>query len=284
MSKAAEDANTYRQAARLVREDPLLRGSTLILPDYGQVVVTGDLHGHRRNFERIRNYCDLEHAPVRHVILHELIHEEPEGLDDHDMSHEVLLEAARWKVQFPEQVHFLQSNHELAQLIDQDISKGGRIVTFSFLSGVRRTYGDDYQQVVDAMMDLVASYPLAARTANRIMIAHSLPDQGAMQFFDPAVLDRLPTLEELRDGGSAYRMVWGRYHTAAQLEDLSRLLDADIFICGHQPQETGHEVVHGKLMILASDHNHGVILPFDLKKPYGMASLERALRPLASIA
>lgn len=284
MNKAAQDAEIYRQAAKLTREDPLLRGSTVVLPDYGQLVATGDLHGHRRNLERLMTYCDLEHAPMRHVILHEIIHEEPEGFAGADMSHEVLLQAAKWKTEYPDQVHFIQSNHELAQLTGQDISKGGRIVTFSFLAGVRDTYGPDSPIVIDAMMELLAAYPLAARTANRVLVTHSLPSPQTLPMFDPSVLDRHATSFDLRDGGSAYLLVWGRHQIQEQLDMLAARWEVDCFICGHQPQETGYDVLHDRLIILASDHNHGTFLPFDLKKPMDVNTLVSAIRPLASIA
>jgi len=283
MSRAKDHARIYRAAAALNRDDALLKGATLHLPDYGQVVMTGDLHGHRRNFQRIKNYCDLEQYPVRHVILHEIIHEEPRNFGDSDMSHEVLLGAAEYKCEYPDQVHFLQSNHELAQLTNQDISKAGRVVTFSFLAGIRESYGAGADEVTDAILEFIASYPLAARTANRILLTHSLPSPNNMTEFDPTVLDRMPNPADLHDGGSAYLLVWGRYQQADQLERLAQMLDADIFICGHQPQETGYETWHNRLLILASDHNHGVLLPFDLKKPYQLADLVKSIRPLASI-
>ena len=284
MSQASDDIKTYRRAAELNREDPYLRGSTLVFPNYGQLVVTGDLHGHRRNLERIVTYCDLEHAPGRHVVLHELLHEEPQSYTAYDMSHELLLEAARWKCEFPDSVHFLQSNHELAQLQNQGISKGGRIMTFNYVLGVQETYGSQAAEVVDAMLELLASYALAARTANRIMVSHSLPAPSAMSQFDPTVLDRVPTDEDLREGGSAYCLVWGRYQTAEMLADLAQTLEVDYFICGHQPQEEGYAVLHDKLLILACDHNHGVLLPLNLGNSYDMPGLVKALRPLASIA
>ena len=284
MSQASEHAEIYRNAARLNREDPILRGSTLVFPNYGQLVMTGDLHGHTRNFERIKKYCDLEHAPARHVILHEIIHEEPETYGAGDMSHLILLEAARWKCEFPDQVHFLLGNHDLAQMTNQDISKGGRIVTFSFLCGISEVYKEESSFVVEALLDFIASCPLAGRTANRIMLSHSLPRPNDMDRFDPTVLDRELSPLDLREGGSAYALVWGRYQTAEQLDQLRAILDVDLFICGHQPQETGYAVVHDRLMILASDHNHGVFLPFDLKRTYDIHTLENAIRPLASIA
>ena len=62
---------------------------------------------------------------MRHVVLHELVHAEPEGWNEPDLSSRLLIAAARWKCQYPEQVHFLQSNHELAQLTGQEITKAG---------------------------------------------------------------------------------------------------------------------------------------------------------------
>jgi hypothetical protein len=38
------------------------------------------------------------------------------------------------------------------------------------------------------------------------------------------------------------------------------------------------------MLILASDHNHGVILPFDLRKNHTMSQLVQMIRPLASVA
>lgn len=283
MSDAAQAAQIYRTAARLNREDPILEGSLMRFPDYGQLVMTGDMHGHGRNFAKLKRYCDLKSTPVRHVILHELIHPEPEHLDEPDLSHELLLEAARWKCDFPEQVHFLQSNHELSQLTGHEISKGGRVVTRDFEDGVERTYADGFIEVIKAMADFIESFPLAGVTTNRVFISHSLPGPRDYDRFDPAVLKRVPEPREMLEGGSAYALVWGRYQTKVILEELCTRLDVDCFLCGHQPQEEGYAVVHDRMIILASDHNHGVLLPFDLKKPYTVPDLVAQIRPFAAI-
>ncbi len=281
----ARDVAVYRQAAQENRDDPLLTGCLLEFPDYGQVVMTGDLHGHRRNLERLKTYCDLERAGARHVILHELIHEDLGLTTGVDRSHEILLEAARWKCDFPEQVHFLMGNHELAQITGREISKAGRILTTDFAYGVERTYGEDgARQVLDAIIDFLRSLPLAGRTANRVFLSHSLPGPRDIAGFDASVLGRPLTREDLTEGGTAYVLVWGRRQNTAVLSQLSEMLGVDLFICGHQPQETGYQVVDGRLLIIASDHNHGVFVPVDLSKPLDMSALLRAMRPLAAIA
>jgi hypothetical protein len=284
MADPTAHARIYREAAELNRQDPLLRGSILEFPDYGQLVMTGDLHGHQRNLERIQSYCDLEHAPARHVILHEIIHAELETFVSSDMSHLVLLQAARWKREFPDQVHFLQGNHELSQITRHEISKGGRIVTKDFIRGVEASYSDGAEDVYAAILEFISTFALAGRTANRIFLSHSLPGHRDLDRFDTSIFSQSLGELDLSERGSVYPLVWGRYQTADVLDALAKLLDADLFICGHQPQEDGYEVRHGRMIIIASDHNHGVFLPFDLKKPYSVDDLIRSMRPVASVA
>lgn len=283
MSEASRAAEVINNAAELNRNDSLLRGSELIFPNYGQLVMTGDLHGHTRNFEKLQRYCDLEHFAARHVIIHEIIHEEIESLDKRDESFRVLIEAARWKCDFPDQVHFLQSNHELAQLTGHEITKNGQIVTAAFNNSLRETFGDEAENVIQAIHKYIRSLPLAGRTDNRVFLSHSLPSPQMLPAFDASILTRTPTNEEFQERESVHSLVWGRYHTSDVLKALREILDTDIFICGHQPQETGFEVVHNQMIILASDHNHGVFLPFDLSKPVTVESLTKHIRPLAGI-
>ncbi len=277
-------AEIFHRAAQYNREDPLLRGSLMVFPNYGQLVMTGDLHGHRRNFDKLRRFCDLERFAPRHVILHEIIHEELSSFAAPDTSHELLLEAARWKCAFPDQVHFLLSNHELAQLTNSEISKNGRIVTQAFEESVHSAYGRDGAAVIEAVHAFILSYPLAGRTPNRVFISHSLPGARELPTFDATVFSRVPRPDDLSDGGSAHALVWGRYQTEAVIESLRELLDVDFFLCGHQPQEMGYDVMHDRMIILASDHNHGVFLTFDLSKPVTIDSLTRNIRPFAAIA
>jgi len=248
------------------------------------VVMTGDLHGHRRNFEKLVRYCRLENTPIRHIILHEMIHEEPQFLGDADRSVELLLDAAKWKTFFPEQVHFLQSNHELAQLQNHQISKGGRIVTDDFDRGVREVFEtENVSRLLDAIDEFIASFPLAGRTSNRIFLAHSLPDVQDIEDFDPRCVDQPPHHLDLSEGGPVYQMTWGRRHTPAMLERLASAYDVDYFILGHQPQEWGHQVLMDRVIILASDHNHGVFLPIDCQKTYNIETLAHRVRPLAGV-
>ncbi len=283
MTPRGQAVKILREAAGLNREDALLSGSMLHFPDYGQLVMTGDIHGNRKNFEKLQRFCDLEHFAARHVILHELIHEDLD-ISGRDNSHETLLAAARWKVEFPDQVHFLLSNHELAQLSRNEISKNGRVVTQAFEESVTEDYGVDASAVLEAIGQLIQSYPLAGRTPNRIFVSHSLPSARDLPSFDETVFSRRPMPADLEGDGAAHALVWGRHQTPATLDTLRLMLDVDFFICGHQPQEMGYEVLHDRMIILASEHNHGVFLTLDLSKPATLESLTRNIRPFAAIA
>lgn len=284
MTHASLAIDLFLEAAELNRTDPLRRGSLLELPHYGQVVMTGDLHGHRRNFEKLVAYSRLERTPIRHVLLHELIHEEPVTWTAHDRSVELLVDAARWKTFFPGQVHFLQSNHELAQLNDHDITKGGRSVSMEFDEGVAEIFGDaEADAVLKALDEFFASLPVAARSPNRIFFSHSLPDSDDLAGFDPDSIRKPPEQLDLSEDGPVYRLVWGRRHNAALLEALAKAWDVDLFIVGHQPQAWGHGVLHDRLLVLASDHNHGVFLPLDLSRTYTITDLESRIQKFAGV-
>ncbi|MFQ5490840.1 MAG: hypothetical protein ACE5GE_08980, partial [Phycisphaerae bacterium] len=230
MSDPQAAVEVFRQAAEFNRQSELLEGAVIKFPDYGQLVMTGDLHGHWRNFEKLRRFCDLGRAPVRHVVLHELIHEEPASLAEPDLSHLMLLAAAHWKCDFPDQVHFLQSNHELSQVTGHQITKGGRIVNQDFERGVSETYGPDADAVLEAMLDFMSSYPLAGRTANRVFLSHSLPGSRTLSDFKASDLNRTLGPQDLANHGTAYALVWGRHQGAELLDALAETLDVDLFV------------------------------------------------------
>lgn len=275
---------TFREAAELNLDDPLRKGSQIVFESYGQVVVTGDLHGHRRNFEKLVRYCALGTSPGRSIVLHELIHGEPDGPGRPDRSCSLLLDAARWKCEFPDQVFFLQSNHEVSQITGRGIVKSGRGVLEDFVAGVEAAYGaENTSGIMDAISTFILSYPLAARLPNGVFVSHSLPAPRDMDEFDPSVLNRRITVEDLKHS-SAGKFLWGRRHPPELIEQLAEMLEVDIFILGHQPQPEGFKQIGERTLILSSDHNHGVFLPIDLSKPTTMPELVKKIRKLASIA
>lgn len=272
-----------REAALLIRDDPIRRAGVLEFGSAGQLVMTGDMHGNLTNFEKLQRFCALERSPGRSVVLHELIHEDIEQPDQLDVSIDLLLRAAQWKCDFPDNVFILQSNHELAQLRGQEISKGGRSVLYDFEQGVAHRFGSGAQAVLAATRDYISVLPLAARTRSGIFLCHSLPDPLLVETFDLSVFDRPLTEADLAPGGSAYALLWGRFHSAAAVEKFAQRLGVECFVIGHTPQDQGYTAI-GRLVILASEHNHGTFLPIDLSRPYTVEELVGGIRKFVSVA
>src|SRR5512140_1861440 len=106
--------------------DPYRQGNVITLPNTGILIVSGDLHGHRRNFERILSRADLANNPDRHLLLQEIIHGGPEDEQGGCLSFELLFDAVQLKIDFPHRVHFIMGNHDTACISDSKVMKGGK--------------------------------------------------------------------------------------------------------------------------------------------------------------
>jgi hypothetical protein len=58
---------------------------------------------------------------------------------------------------------------------------------------------------------------------------------------------------------------------------------ADLFVCGHQAQESGSKTLGDRMIIIDSSHNHGVYLPIDLARTYTLETLAAQVVPLAAV-
>jgi len=282
LADASVVSDLFQRAAEANLNESRRSGSVIDLPDKGDLLITGDLHDHGPNFLKAVKLAKLHASPDRHLILHELVHG-PHRVNGRDMSVRLLARAAALKLDYPEQVHVLQSNHELAQMLGEGILKDGASVVEAFDEGVDYLYQDDAERVTEAVHAFIRSLPLAVRCANGVMVTHSLPGKAAMKSFDPTIIDRQPTDADLDDEGSAYLMVWGRRHTDALVDELAEAWGVELFVMGHQPAEMGYEMTTSRSLILASDHEHGMALPIDLAASYEINDLVMGLVPLASL-
>ncbi len=245
--------------------------------------MTGDLHGHEKNFNKIVRFADLPGHPHRHLILHELLHE-PQTSTKYCVSFRLLERALRLQKTFPHRVHLLLGNHALCQIFDKPVARAQGDAVVRLRAGLEQAYGSHSRQVGQAMDEFLLSEPLAARLSNRIMLSHSLPPPAKMASFDPRILykDHLEH-SDLQHGGSAYLLLWGRRQKAEQLAQLGQAWDVDLFVNGHQPQEMGFSVQAQRQIILASDNSHGYCLGIDLSRTYSVESLTNSLVKLAGI-
>ena len=135
-------------------------------PESGDdVMLTGDLHGHRRNFNLIRRIAALDTLPRRHLVLQEVCHGGPAYQNGGCMSHAMLEDIARLKVEFPDRVHFLLGNHELAELTDYPMQKNKQMLNLLFRMGLEQMYGDSVRASPQRLAGIPAN--LDPRCADR---------------------------------------------------------------------------------------------------------------------
>ncbi len=263
---------------------PCRKGQLLDFTAPAEVIMTGDLHGHERNFDKIVRFADLAHDPHRHLVLHELLHE-TQTSTEHCFSFRLLERALRLQQIFPQRVHLLLGNHALCQVFDKPVARAGGEAVGRLRAGLEQAYGPHARKVSQAMTEFLLSEPLAARLSNRIMLSHSLPSPVKMARFDPNIIrkDHLNRPDLQRDG-SAYLLLWGRRQKSDQLAQLGRDWDVDLFVNGHQPQEMGFSIHVSRQIILASDNSHGCCLPIDLSRTYTAKTLAQSIVKLAAIA
>lgn len=265
---------TLQTAAEENQISFLRRGQVVHLPAEGELWMTGDFHDHRRNFEKIIRAADLRQNPQRHLVLHELIHGDRFAADGSEGSWLMLYQAADLKCDFPEQVHFLLSNHDLAQIHGEGIMKAGLSVCEAFTAGVTREFGDETHKVEFAIKEFLLSSPLAVRTGNGIFCCHSLPNDRQIETFDFSVFDRpLTGPDYARKTGPVYQLIWGRNMSPGTVALFAEEVGADLLITGHQPQESGYGINGPQHLIVASDHNQGCYARIDLSRKYDMESL-----------
>lgn len=259
------------------------RGNIIHLPDVGELIITGDLHGHRRNFEKIVTFADLQNNPQRHIVFQEILHGGHQDDEGGCLSFKLLCDAIRYQLQFPDQVHLILGNHDTAILCDIDIMKMGREMAKAMKAAMKRCFGDEYESVYLGMKQYLLSQPLAVRCANRIWVSHSLPPDSYADSFDVTIFQRHSRVSDITRPNPAYLLTWGRRHSEQTLAKLAQLFDTDVFILGHQPQDRGWVRGGKNLIILASDHNHGCIISFDLAQSYTADELIDRIVPLASL-
>jgi len=263
--------------------DKFRRGNLIHLPAEGSLIATGDIHGHRRNFERIVVFADLASHHDRHVILQEIIHGGPQDAEGGCLSYRLLFDAVRYKLMFPDRVHIIMGNHDTTVINGTAVMKDGQEMNRALCLALKREFRQASADVEQAIRQFLFSQPLAVRCENRLWLSHSLPDDRSADEFDPHVMDRPLKLNDCERPGSAYLLTWGRRHSQVLLDKMAALFDVDVFILGHQPQQQGWHKGGRNLIIIASDHNHGCLLSIDLAKSYTIDELINLTIPLTSI-
>jgi hypothetical protein len=280
---AADLIELLESGIKANENDRYRQHNLIVLPDRGDLVVGGDIHGHRRNFERIVTYAALDKNPDRHLILQEIIHGGPEDEKGGCLSFELLADAVSLKVNYPDRVHFILANHDTAFISNNDVMKGGKEMNTAMRAAMQRRFGSRTKDVESAIERFLFSQPLAVRCSNRIWISHSLPSDRMVEKFDFSIFQRQLKISDIVRPNSAYLLTWGRGHSSKTLAFIAQQLDVDLFVLGHQVQETGWISNNENLIIIDSQHNHGYLLYIKLDSKYTIEKLIGSLVPIASI-
>ena len=244
---------TFRRAAEANENTPGREGNlvTITRDMADEVMVTADLHGHRRNFNTIKKIADLERRPRRHLVLQEVCHGGPcYSSNGGCMSHAMLEDVAKLKATYPDRVHFLLSNHELSELTDYPIIKGKKMLNLLFRLGIQEMYGAASEQVREAYNDFIRSCPLGLRLPGDVFICHTLPDRCDTRSFDRSIFSRPLEPADLIEHGDAFDLVWGRDYRRENARAFAKMVSAKVLINGHEPCPKGFDAPNDMQIIL----------------------------------
>jgi hypothetical protein len=241
-----------REAAELNRTLAVRQGNVVVLAaeQADDVMLTADLHGHRQNFRAIQDIANLAGHPRRHLVLQEVCHGGPHAPGGGCGSFNMFEDVARLIVAHPGRVHFLLSNHELAELTDYPIVKNHKMLNLAFRSGLEECYGEATERVRAAYNELIASCPLAVRLPGEVFVCHSLPEERFLDRFDASVFDRPLTAEDFQERGSLFHLVWGRDYSKSNARRFAKLVGAQVLIHGHDPCPAGYRAPNSIQIIL----------------------------------
>lgn len=268
---------TVQRATELARATPGRSGSVVKLGDgVEDVIVMGDLHGYVHNFAGLMKVAGLAANPGRHMVVQELVHDPRTDPDEGpgDLSHRLVDLVCALKCQFPDRVHYLPGNHELSEVTGRSIAKNGVPLNALFRRGIESSYGEMAGSIQAAYVELFRTLPLAVRTPNRVFLCHTVPDAPYLEGFDASVLaaDEWPP-ESLARGGAVYAMTWGRDTSIETADRFAEIVDADLFICGHQPCDEGFRRANDRLLILDGTDSLPAFCLFSAKGPMTMDRL-----------
>lgn len=279
MADVSKILATVARAGELMRNAPGRSGS-VVRAFADEMMVVGDLHGNLRAFKWALAEAALDEHPNRHLVLQELIHEINKHDDDRpDLSHRLVDVVCALKCQYPARVHVILGNHELSELTGRVIGKDGRVLNARFREGIARSYGDAADEVYAAYQKLFSDMPLAVRTPNRVFCCHTLPDGDWLDDFDASILDADAwPAEAMKRRGAVYAMTWGRDTSEETADRFAAIVDADLFVTGHQPCDEGFRRANHRTLIVDGTEPYPTYCRFPARTPIGIDELVASVK------
>jgi hypothetical protein len=271
---------TIRRATELMRSTPGRSGGIVTLERAADVLVVGDLHGNLPAFKKVLTLAALDRNPERHLVLQELVHG-PHSYpnDGGDRSHQLVDVVAALKCQYPQRAHLILGNHELSELTGRVIGKDGDTLNGRFRQGLETAYGASASEIHEAYKALFAALPLAVRTPNRVYITHTIPDGDDLDTIDISLLaaDEWPE-EALKRRGTIYALTWGRDEAPETADRFAALVDADLFVTGHQACDDGFRQANHRQIIIDGTDPYPAYCLFPAREPIGIDVLMKSIR------
>lgn len=272
---------TVRRASELFRATPGRVGSIITLDAAEEVLVVGDLHGNLPAFRLVLTAADLARQTGRHLVLQELVHGPHEYPGGGDKSHQLVDLVCALKCQYPDRVHLILGNHELSELTGRSIGKNGVFLNALFRQGVETAYGASAASIYQAYQQLFAALPVAVRTPNRVFLCHTIPNGTDLDRLDLEILRAgLWPPESLCRGGTIYSLTWGRDTQPETADRFAELVDADLFITGHQPCHEGFRQANHRQIIIDGTDPYPTSCLFPAQTPVTIETLCAGVRRL----
>jgi hypothetical protein len=275
--------SNYTKATEANEESPFRQGNVIVLEpeDADDCMITADLHGNRRNYNKILKIADLENHPRRHLILQEVCHGGPTyPTNGGCMSHSMLEDVAKLKAANPGRVHFLLSNHELAEMTDYPILKSKKMLNLMFRLGMQEMYGPATEKVREAYVAFLRSCPLAVRLPGGIFVCHTTPERVDSRGFDRTILNRPLDAIDLREHGDVFQMLWGRDYRPENAHAFAKAVGAKVLIHGHEPCAKGFNAPNDTQIVLDCCSEPACYLIVPLDKPLTHAELVSRIQQL----
>ncbi len=262
----------FEEGAEALRKDKYRKGDVIELPPQGDLILTGDIHGNLDNYEEVVARAALDKNPQRHLVIHELIHDFCNR--GKDFSYEILQEAAELKIAFPDQLHIILGNHELAEYEDMPIKKDGRVIPLVFSESRMKALGSTGADIRAAAKKFISSMPVAVRTQANVWFSHSTSSK-AMNKFSLGLLEKATGAGTVSAKGDAVvkmevvkDLVWSRDHTPVIAAAFSQKVGCDVLVVGHEFAVDGLLVPNTRHIILDCTRENACILYLKLDKKY----------------
>jgi hypothetical protein len=274
---------TIRRARELFL-DTLGRTGTVVQLDASaeDVLVAGDLHGNLANFQALLDRARLDRNPRRHLVLQELVHGEARYPNGGCKSHQLVDLVAALKCQYPDRVHLILGNHELAELLNKPILKAGIRTNDLFRQGIEFAYGETGDGILAGYQDLFRALPLAVRSHNRVFVSHSFPEASDLDAGFDSTIFQSKSIEEFdsQRSDSLHDLVWGRDGDETTARRFAAIVDADLVITGHMPCLEGFRSPNPLQLILDCSRFPACYCLFSNERSLKLADLLAGVRTL----